>query len=82
MTKYYATLVENSTNGHAGKWAVGSGCKNSKYYLNTVCDTKEEAEVQAIQWMMSEAYNKARALYDEAVEKGLMDEGCFGDYLC
>ena len=82
MKKYYAALVESDTHGHAGKWAVGSGNKNAKYYLTTVCDTETEAKRQAIQWMMVDAYNKARDLYDQAVSEGLMDADCFGDYVC
>jgi hypothetical protein len=60
MKKYYATLVESDTHGHAGKWAVGSGNKNAKYYLTTVCDTETEAKSKVIRWTMLDAMRKTR----------------------
>lgn len=62
-----------------GKWYVGQGHKT--YYPTTECDTKQEAERQALVWMVRDAYNLSRELYDQGVEKGLLDDDCFFDYL-
>ena len=63
-----------------GKWYVGKG--RSEYFPSTQCDTKEDAQKVAYLWMIQDAYNLSEKLYQEAVEKGLLEENCFHDYLC
>jgi hypothetical protein len=77
--KYKVTKVKNDASEHYGKWAVGYG---EKYFPATVCETESEAKSKAIQWSMSYYYNQAQAAYAQGVKEGLLDEGCFGDYIC
>ena len=79
MAYFKAVQVENTLNGHDGKWAVGKG---KKYYLTAVFDTETEAKREAVLWNMREAYNKVQELYNQGVQDGLLEENySFGDYL-
>lgn len=82
MTKYYPILVETNSMGHAGKWAVASGIKKPKYYLTTVCDTREEAQKQCVLWTLSDLQRKMDDVYCEAVADGILEDVGLGEYLC
>lgn len=77
--KYKVCLVES------GKYAVDA--TRGKYFTNTVCDTRAEAEEQALiksmQYyydMAHEAYDRLQTLHENNEMKNRLYD--FSDYLC
>ena len=85
--KYKAVQLEEGSL-HPGKWATG--CGRSKYFINSVCETEEEAKQQAIVRSIQYHYDESQKLFGVLVEKypdkySDMDEHdkCnFGDINC
>ena len=83
MKKYYPTLVENELFPEfLGKWAIGSGVKTKKFYPATVCDTKEEAEAMCVKWTLADLQSKMDEIYQDAVDKGILEDIGLGEYIC
>ena len=71
--KYNITKLNN------GNYAVGS---NKTYYPSTETSDKNEALKSAYLKSMFWYQDKLEQTYNEAVEKGLLEEDSMNDYLC